>query len=257
VGQDVGQDVAQEPGAGGEPATGGWRGLADRRLAQAFALGALAGCVLLGLVWVAVSVGADDPPSAGVRANGLGRLDQRPAAASAAPGPTRLQRCASVAEALAVPVRAAGPAMDQWEVHVGAMNKLVVGAISLTQATAFWNQTRVGARNLIADFHQAEKTPAQQDVSCPLRHLGHHPSPALRTCARQVAANARALAASRTAVSTWEMHVQDMEALRAGKLSPADATSMWLSMWKQGVHELRMFHAAERTAARQGGCQAG
>jgi hypothetical protein len=238
--------------------TEGRGGAADRQLAQVFAFGgALAGFALLGLIWMTVSVVSDEPPRTDGGASELRQLDQRPAAAAEAePGATPLQRCASMAESLATPVRSAGPAMDQWELHVGAMNKLVAGAISLPQATAFWNQTRVGAKKLIADFHRADRISARQAVSCHWRHFEHHAPPALRACAREVAADAKALGAARTAVATWEMHVHDMEALRSGKLSPAAATSMWISMWKEGVHQVRVFHAAERSARRQGGCRA-
>jgi hypothetical protein len=253
----VGHDEGQQSGpdeAGAAPAASS--GLPDRRLAQAFGVGALVGVVLLGLVWVTVSAVSDDPaPSVGGDSR-VGTVDDTPAAAdqTQAPAPTRFERCASVADALAVPVRAAGPAMDQWEVHVGAMNRLVVGAITLQQATAFWNQTRVGAKGRIADFHSADRIARRVDVTCPVRRPRAGMAPALRSCVEQVNANARALAAARTAVDTWEMHVGDMERLRSGKLSPAAATTMWLSMWQQGVREIHDFHVAARKARHESGC---
>ena len=35
--------------------------------------------------------------------------------------------------------------MRQWEVHIGAMNQLIDGEITLQQATRFWNETRRAA----------------------------------------------------------------------------------------------------------------
>ena len=134
------------------------------------------------------------------------------------------------------------------------MNKLVVGAISLQQATAFWAQTRVGAQARIADFHRADRVPRRLDVTCPMSRPQGGRSPALRSCVRQVRADSHAVAAARTAVHTWEMHVGDMERLRTGKLSPAAATRMWLSMWQQGVKELHAFHLADRRARRHDHC---
>ena len=248
------QDEESQPAPGearAAPATS--RGLPDRPLAQAFGLGALAGIVLLGLVWVTVSAVTDDPATSG-RANRTSLLDQSRTTTSRLPGPTPVQRCASVAGALLQPLGAAGPALDQWEVHVGAMNRLVVGAITLKQATAFWNQTRVGAKGRIADFHRADRVPRRLDVTCPMHRVHTHGSPALRACVRQVGADRRALEAARTSVHTWEMHVADMERLRSGKLSPAAATTMWLSMWQQGVKELRDYPAAARQARHRDHC---
>jgi hypothetical protein len=257
----VSQDERQEPGpyeAGAAPAA--WRDLIDRPVAQAFGLGALVGIVLLGVVWVTFSAVSDDPVSVGRGSVGgtgqAGPVDQSPAAVDRPSGPTPMQRCASVADALGVPLRAAGPAMDQWEVHVGAMNRLVVGALTLQQATAFWAQTRVGAKERIADFRDADRASRRLDVTCPMRRPRSGRSPALRSCVRQVRVDTRALAAARTAVGTWEMHVANMERLRSGKLSPAAATTMWLSMWQQGVREIHDFHVAAREARHESGCYA-
>jgi hypothetical protein len=71
---------------------------------------------------------------------------------------------------------------------------------------------------------------------------------------RQVRADSHAVAAARTAVHTWEMHVGDMERLRSGKLSPAAATRMWLSMWQEGVRELQAYRVADRRARLHDNC---
>lgn len=245
--QDEGAQPASDE-AGTAPAAA--PGLPDRPLVQAFGLGALVGIVLLGLVWVTVSAVTDDPAPGG-RANRSSLLDQSRMTPA---GPSPVQRCASVAGALLQPLDAAGAALDQWEVHVGAMNRLVVGAITLQQATAFWNQTRVGAKGRIADFHRADRTLRRLDVTCPMHRARSGGSPALRACVRQVRADRHAVAAARTAVHTWEMHVTDMERLRSGKLSPAAATTMWLSMWQRGIKELHAFHRAARQARHHDHC---
>jgi hypothetical protein len=225
----------------------------DRPLARAFGIGALAGMVLLGLVWVTVSAVSHDPASAG-REDRASLTDQSLSTTGRPPGPTPVQRCARVAGALLGPLQAAGPALDQWQVHVGAMNKLVVGAITLQQATAFWNQTRVGAKARIADFDRADQVARQLDVTCPMGRPRGGRSAALRACVQQVRADTHAVSAARTAVHTWEMHVGDMERLRSGTLSPAAATRMWLSMWQRGVRELHSFHVAARRARHHDNC---
>ena len=240
------------------PAPPASHGLPDRPLAEALGLVALVCAVLLALIWVTASDVTDDPVwprdgrgQAGPRADPGSSVD-RPR------GPSRLHRCKSVAETSAGTVRAAGPALDQWEVHVGAMNKLVVGAITLQQAKSFWSQTRANAKEAIADFHAADRTPRPEGATCPVADFRPTAGPILSSCLRQVETSRRALEAARTSVSTWQMHVRDMEALRSGKLSPTAATTMWLSMWRRGQAELRSFQAAERAARHETGCaQAG
>ncbi|GAA1957465.1 hypothetical protein GCM10009798_16090 [Nocardioides panacihumi] len=221
-----------------------------------FAGGVAVGAAVLALVWVMVSLmsggGAQQAPDSSAAA----RLqNQLAAVASVPPSPSRLERCATAAYSLTTPLQAAAPAMDQWEVHIGAMNKLVVGAITLPQATAFWNQTRVGAQHRIDHFHAALRTLRGSGVDCPAPGLLDKAAPAdLRSCAAHVDAEVRALDAARTAVNTWDMHVRDMERLRTGKLSPTAATQMWLSMWQRGQDQLKAYRAATRDVGTPGPC---
>jgi hypothetical protein len=222
--------------------------------------GIVVGVVIVGAVWLLASylsgdVGKETPPAA-VEQNAL--LGDSPSTASRSPAATRLQRCATAADDVERPLHEAGPALDQWEVHVGAMNKLVVGAITLPQATAFWNQTRVGAYDRIGRFEDAEARLERRGVDCPaLRLLGSGASPELRACVQHVAAERRALDSARTAITTWEHHMLAMDKLRAGKLSPTAATQMWMMMWQRGVDELKTFRGAESTARHTGSCGGG
>ncbi|GAB7003355.1 hypothetical protein JCM18899A_08260 [Nocardioides sp. AN3] len=157
--------------------------------------------------------------------------------------------------ALSDPLRAAGPAMDQWAIHIGAMNKLVVGAISLAQATQFWEQTRVGAKHRIARFQRARAAMQHSGLDCPAPALvGASTDPAVRACSRLVLADLRAVQTAGTAIDTWGMHVKEMERLRAGTLSAAVAGQMWLRMWHRGQQQLDSYRAAVRTARHITGC---
>ena len=226
-----------------------------RMLVPAFVLGAVVGMLLLGLVWGATAMfGGSDAP-AGRAAIGRTNTDQpSPAAATSAapPGPTRLERCRHADAELTVPLEAASSAMDQWEVHVGAMNKLVVGAISLQQANDFWNQTRVGAQRHLDRFRAASRV--VQGLSCPAPGRVPHASPALRSCVRRVAADQRAFEAAQTTLRTWGRHVKDMEMLRMGHMTPAAATQMWLSSWHRGLQQLHAYRDADEALAGSGRC---
>ena len=185
---------------------------------------------------------------------------QEPVAASSSPQSRetdQLRRCVDAATALQPALARADSSMSQWEVHVGAMNKLVVGAISLQQATAFWNQTRVKARERITAFDRAWASAKRRGLDCPRANLlPAHVSPQVRTCAREVADDVSALQTARSAIATWSHHVHAMEMLRMGKLSPAAATDMWLAMWQRGQQQIATYRSAARSAARDSGCTA-
>jgi hypothetical protein len=169
--------------------------------------------------------------------------------------PGRMQRCSDAATALRRPLRAAAASLGQWEVHVGAMNKLVTGAITLRQANAFWSETRMGAYRHIKRFDQASARLKRRGVDCPPPTLlPATAAPAVHQCARQVATELRSLQAARTAIATWHQHMHQMDMLQAGKMSPATAEQMWLAMWQRGVHEIRAYHAIGRAAHGQLGC---
>jgi hypothetical protein len=221
--------------------------------------GIAVGAVLLGAVWLFVAglPGVVEKAKSPNAAEPSATLSVVPTTTSQsqAPGPTRLDRCTDAADVVERSLQQARPALDQWEVHVGAMNKLVVGSITLQQATAFWNQTRVGAYDRIGRFENAEAQLDRRGVDCAApRLLGSGASPALRACAQHVNAELRALDSARTAITTWKHHMQAMDQLRSGKLSPTAATQMWLTMWQRGVHELEGFRTAADAAQHVGAC---
>lgn len=223
-------------------------------------VGVAIGMVLLGLVWTIIA-GADTAERSSARDSGPRmdagvRVDDPSDAVPMDRRPTRMERCASAASALSVPLDRAARSLDQWEVHVGAMNKLVVGAITLHQAQSFWAQTRVGAHHRIDLFDQAWAELHRHGVDCPdPRMLGTSASRRLRSCTREVAAEIGALGAARTAIDTWRAHVHDMEMLRTGRMSASTASRMWLMMWQRGVRELDTFRAAAaRTTDGSDGC---
>jgi hypothetical protein len=218
-----------------------------------FVRGLAVGAVLVGFAWalVAAVTGGSDTTDA-TPTSGTVVTSATPVAPQQ---PTRLQRCAVAAQRLTAPLDAADPAMDQWEVHVGAMNKLVVGAITLRQASAFWNQTRLGAYRRIERFDRAMQQLRKHGVDCPdPQVLRTGSSDVLRVCAHRVAAQMRTLDAAETAITTWRSHVRDMDRLRLGQLSASAATQMWLSMWHQGVRQLEQYRIAERSVRRQPAC---
>jgi hypothetical protein len=144
--------------------------------------------------------------------------------------------------------------MGQWEVHVGAMNKLVVGAITVQQAMDFWEQTRLGALRKIGRFDEATGPARRQGLNCPVQRRLGQASEALRSCAQRVSADERTLEAARTAIARWEHHVHDMDRMRLGLLSPAAAGRQWLADWQQGVREIEIYRSQAKAAAKSGQC---
>lgn len=221
-----------------------------------FLVGALVGMALIGIVWLSASALAGDPAPTVVR-YAAGPQDATPTASPAVHhSPSPLQGCRTTLHRIQPALRAVGPALSQWEVHVGAMNKLVVGAITLPQANAFWNQTRIDAHHNLNAFRAAAQKAAAGRASCPAPEDPGitDATPQLRSCVRRVAAEEHTLAVARTAIATWSRHVADMDMLRAGKMSPAQATRMWLSSWQEGVRQIREYRSALTAARGAGTC---
>ncbi len=134
------------------------------------------------------------------------------------------------------------------------MNQLVVGEITLQQATDFWERTRLGARRHIAAFRDGVATLRRQGVDCPNPALLAPGARALPACARQVAAQVAVVRAATTSIDTWDQHVEHMDMMRLGSLSPEKATEMWLSMWQDGVRDLDAYDAVARNGRQLDGC---
>lgn len=175
-----------------------------------------------------------------------------PTAASSPTGEAAaLAGCARVWQAQTTALGAAGRAAEQWRVHVGAMNQLVAGEITLAQARAYWNRTRVGAASRVAKFEAADGEYADLAPDCPGSSGG---SKELATCTSGIAARDRALSAGAASIATWKHHITDMDLLRAGQITPEQATRMWLASWRAGVAQLDTFTRLRRDAADAGGC---
>ena len=224
---------------------------AGGRTIPAFLSGALAGILVLGLIWAATAALRDTFTGTGQAAT---TPVTSPATTTADPirvveasrPPTRKDRCRRADAELAAPLRAATPALDQWEIHVGAMNKLVVGAITPQQAGAFWSQTRAGAERNLANFDSASRRVRSAVVECPPPSTLSQASGALRACAQHVVREQQGLETARIAMRTWRTHIRDMKMLDMGHLSPVVATQLWLANWQRGVRELRTYRSATR-----------
>jgi hypothetical protein len=148
------------------------------------------------------------------------------------------------------PLSAAEVSLAQFDKHIDAMNLLVAGKISLSVATTFWDETRVKAAQNAAAFRRADKEVAATGTTC--RALDPeiaNASPygqvvAVKSCTSAIAARNAALGRARTAVSTWEHHIHDMEMLRMGHLTPAQATAAWQKNWKTGERQLAAYDKA-------------
>jgi len=180
-----------------------------------------------------------------------------PASATTPPAATSLS---AVAESCRLanlrqqaPLSAADVSLAQFDKHIDAMNLLVAGKISLAVATTFWDETRVGATQNIAAFHRADRDYLASKSRCPdLDRAVADTGPygqvvAVKGCASAIDHRAVALARARTAVATWEHHVHDMEMLRMGHLTPAQATAAWRKNWHTGQRQL---HAYDLAAAK-------
>lgn len=136
------------------------------------------------------------------------------------------------------------PTMHQWEMHIEAMNRLVGGQISLTQAQNYWNQTRIAARHHYDLFARADERLRSRRAPCavPSVQKTQAETAALISCDRAVTAALATLAAARTTLATWDRHITEMNMLRDGTLSPAAAQRKWIKVWRTGDENLQLFH---------------
>jgi hypothetical protein len=158
-------------------------------------------------------------------------------------------QCRTAWQAVQEVLQDAQPSMQQWEVHIAAMNKLVAGEITLAQASTFWEQTRVDARRRYDEFAFSDRR--FDGPRCAAADDSSPQAETLTTCARAVAAADSTRDAARTSLARWSRHITAMNRLRNGSLSPTMAQQMWLSTWRQGAAELRVYHQRERALAAQ------
>ena len=240
-----------------ETARNRWQRLIGRLRQSEGLVALLAVAVVLVLVlglgwarwWVPDESGAGSEPERAQLVEGTVRPEERSAhAGRQGTIHARLGRCEEVYSAQVMPRQAVRPAMRQWEMHIGAMNKLVTGAITLAQVRAFWNQTREGVTRNLAQFEDAQHVFDLRTARCP-KPVPRSPEQ-LRGCAAVVAARQRELNRAAVALDTWRTHVRHLEMLRHGELSPEDATRMWLQSWRKGSHQVEAYRAAARGAQR-------
>jgi hypothetical protein len=132
------------------------------------------------------------------------------------------------------------------------MNQLVAGKITLAQANAFWERTRIQAAEKVHRFHSADDGYTAGSYSCRKPDGSQVDNPdVLRpmACKRAITQRDEALEAARVAIGTWHHHVMDMNMVRAGTLSPTRAVQLWNKNWRQGAAELDDY----RTQLRQTG----
>lgn len=145
----------------------------------------------------------------------------------------------------------AAAAMSSWDKHIEAMNLLVAGKISLAVATDFWESSRVGAAQGIANFRSADRAYALSSSGrcAPLEGPAAAAAPAtavaaVRACSAALGLGDAALARARPALSTWEHHIHDMDALLAGRITPGQALAMWQHSWRAGNAQLKAYHGS-------------
>lgn len=150
---------------------------------------------------------------------------------------------------------AAAVSLAQFQKHIDAMNLWVSGKISYAVATTFWDQTRVAATTNVAAFTKADKELVTGTAKCQVLSgsaAGWAPSQTsqVQNCVTGLANGSKALSLARKAAATWSHHVEDMEMLRMGHITAAQARVMWQKNWKQGQQQLKAYNAGLAKAER-------
>ncbi|MGH3452978.1 MAG: tyrosine-protein kinase family protein [Nocardioidaceae bacterium] len=208
---------------------------------------ALAVAMVLSTVWW---LSYDD--SSDARNGAVQNPDASLAATASAPEDAveaAMAECRSQRKAQSEPLRTAESSLNQWQVHVDAMNQLVAGEITLDQANAFWERSRVRAARKIDRFHSADDAYTAGQYDCrPPPAASNAEVAVLAACQHSIAERDSVLRAARVAIGTWHHHVMDMNQMRAGDLSPARAVQLWNNSWQDGMAELDKYRALLREA---------
>ncbi len=153
--------------------------------------------------------------------------------------PNALAGCVRLFTHQSAATQAANSSLDQWKLHIQAMNQLVAGQITLKQAQKYWAQTRAGAIHKVLAFQRLRQR--LDGLQCPgVASSGSQ----LTACQRATAAYAGVVKAAGVTVSTWNMHIQEMEDLVAGRITPTQALHMWTRMWHLGQRQLQSYNQA-------------
>lgn len=162
-----------------------------------------------------------------------------------------LSRCRTVWSAQGPVLSTAQASLQQWQVHVGAMNQLVAGKITTAQAEAFWAKTRVGAAGRVQAFRRADQALQRLPYTCSTD--GTSPAAAQRAtltaCVQGTRARDDTVSAAEQSIATWHSHINDMEMFRMGQLSPAMAQQMWIKHWHRGQRQLDAYRASARRSS--------
>jgi hypothetical protein len=217
-----------------------------------FVSGLVVGALALAAIWTAIALATPDAtdgpravdgaPGGGATVLGTETAAPRLAAASGE------RPCQAVYDAQGPALRAAATSLRGWRVHVEAMNQLVAGEITLSQASDFWNRTRRQAGDRLAAYDDAAAAYAARTTRCPATagDPDATTSAARADCRAAVTARNVTLRRADAALTTWREHVHHMEMLRDGTLDPDRATRLWQQSWRAGVAEIRAYDRAER-----------
>jgi len=125
---------------------------------------------------------------------------------------------------------AAERTLEDWRLHIDAMNHLVHGQISVSQATALWEASEQGALRRIDRFERLDRFLRQSPSGCDTSV----PSDDESACAKAARAVQRTIDTAQAAVRTWRVHIVDMDRLREGRITGKVAEEKWRRLWRTG-----------------------
>lgn len=151
---------------------------------------------------------------------------------------------------------ATSAAMQQWRLHIDAMNQLVAGKITLDQATAFWDSTRVEGQRTMTAWEQVDQAYRERPPTCaPVPDVQSQRNEDVSDCARRSEAAATAFARARATLTHWRTHIEHMEMLRHGMMDASRAAELWKKMYRQAGPDISQYDAAYESFASSASCR--
>jgi hypothetical protein len=194
-----------------------------------------------GLIWFAVGVQSDGSDAVNDRATPVqdraGHVDAQ--AGHGNPGGAVASRpalagCQQLVTEQAQVVLFADTTLDQWRLHINAMNQLVAGEITAAEATDFWIESEKGAKRNVERFRHSIHDLSNDDCR-------------VQDC-RAARAFHNTIAVARPTARTWLQHIRDMDALMAGKITLEQAAESWTQLRHMGERQLSDYDRENREA---------
>lgn len=168
-----------------------------------------------------------------------------------------LAACAGSLTAGDAVLAAARVGVDHWSQHVQARTDLLAGRQAEAVTKAIWKRTRLAGPSDQQQYAAALSAWNPKSSACAvLEPTGEDARvrEAAAACQTRAAAVARAITASRTAMTDWQTHLGNMARHAAGEMTAEHAQHLWVESWRTAPSHISAYQTAMSDVAKAPVC---